>query len=271
MRTLFLAAALLGFTSAGGSVNANASVPLPVLAQASGVSSLAPVLKQTMPSVVSIAIRERANAARSSSPVKNARVQRVTDTGAADRLFRPSGSGVVIDPAAGIILTNAHVIEGAEEITAAFADGREVPATRIGSDPGTDIAVIKVSAPGLAAIPLGNSDQLEVGDFVLALGNPFQIGQTVTSGIVSGLHRNNVGIEQHEDFIQTDAAIYPGHSGGPLINLRGELIGINTAFIGAGNTNSGMGFAIPINLARSIAEQIVKYGEVRRGRSGTVF
>jgi S1-C subfamily serine protease len=270
MRTLFLAAALLGFMSAGGSVNANASVPLPVLAQASGVSSLAPVLKQTMPGVVSIAIRERATA-RSSSPVKNARMQRVTDTGAADRPFRPSGSGVVIDPDAGIILTNAHVIEGAEEITAAFADGREVPATRIGSDPGTDIAVIKVSAPALAAIPLGNSDQLEVGDFVLALGNPFQIGQTVTSGIVSGLHRRNVGIEQHEDFIQTDAAIYPGHSGGPLINLRGELIGINTAFIGAVNTNSGMGFAIPINLARSIAEQIVKYGEVRRGRSGTVF
>jgi S1-C subfamily serine protease len=198
-------------------------------------------------------------------------VQRVTDTGAADRPFRPSGSGVVIDPDAGIILTNAHVIEGAEEITVAFADGREAPAVRIGSDPGTDIAVIKVSAPGLAAIPLGNSDQLEVGDFVLALGNPFQIGQTVTSGIVSGLHRNNVGIERHEDFIQTDAAIYPGHSGGPLINLRGELVGINTAFIGAANTNSGMGFAIPINLARSIAEQIVKYGDVQRGRSGTLF
>lgn len=270
MRAPFIAAAL-GFAIAGGSVNANASVPLPLIAQTSGVSSLAPVLRQIAPAVVSIAIREGANAARTSSAGKSARAQRASNATPADRPFRSSGSGVVIDSENGLILTNAHVIEGAEEITVAFADGREAAATRIGSDPGSDIAVIKVLVQPLTAIPIGGSDRLEVGDFVLAIGNPFQIGQTVTSGIVSALHRNNVGIEQYEDFIQTDAAIYPGHSGGPLINLRGELIGINTAFVGAGNTHSGMGFAIPINMARAIAAQIVKYGEVRRTKGGVMF
>jgi S1-C subfamily serine protease len=271
MRTIFLAAAL-SLAVAGGSVNANASVPLPVIEQASGISSLAPVLKQTMPAVVGIATREGANA-KNASPGKSPRVQRTASTPAAERQpLRPAGSGVVIDPEAGLILTNAHVIEGADEITVAFNDGRELSARRIGADAATDVAVIQVERqPALPAIPLGNSDGLEVGDFVLAIGNPFLIGRTVTSGIVSALHRNNVGIEQYEDFIQTDAAIYPGHSGGPLINLRGELIGINTAFVGAANTNSGMGFAIPINLARSVVAQIVKYGEVRRTRNGLAF
>jgi S1-C subfamily serine protease len=271
MRAIFLATAL-GLAVAGGSVNA--SVPLPVIEQASGVSSLAPTLKQTMPAVVSIAIRDGVNA-KNSSQGKTQRVQQATSTPPAERQLRPSGSGVVIDPDEGFILTNAHVIEGADEITVAFNDGAELPAQRIGSDAGTDIAVIKVQAqghqPALTGIPFGNSDRLEVGDFVLAIGNPFLIGQTATSGIVSALHRNNLGIEQYEDFIQTDAAIYPGHSGGPLINLRGELVGINTAFVGAVNTNSGMGFAIPINMARSIAAQIVKYGEVRRTKTRVVF
>jgi S1-C subfamily serine protease len=274
MRTLFLATTVLGLTITGAGVNAAASVPLPVIAQASGVSSLASVLKQVTPAVVSVAIRDGVNTPRSSSPGKSARAPRVANTSAADRPFRPSGSGVLIDSDEGIILTNAHIIEGAEEIIVAFADGREAPAKRIGSDAGTDIAVIKVPAEGpaaLQAIPMGDSDRLEVGDFVLAIGNPFLIGQTVTSGIVSALHRNNVGIEQYEDFIQTDAAIYPGHSGGALINLRGELIGISTAFAGAGNTHTGMGFAIPINMARSIAAQIVKYGDVRRGKNGVMF
>jgi S1-C subfamily serine protease len=273
MRAIFLATAL-AFAVAGGSVNANASVPLPVIEQASGVASLAPVLKRAMPAVVSVAIREGANNAKNASG-KSPRVQRTASTPPTERQLRPAGSGVVVDADEGFILTNAHVIEGADEITVAFNDGRELPARRIGADAATDIAVIKVQVdegqPALSAIRFGNSDGLEVGDFVLALGNPFLIGRTVTSGIVSALHRNNVGIEQYEDFIQTDAAIYPGHSGGPLINLRGELIGINTAFVGAANTNSGMGFAIPVNLARSIAAQIVKYGEVRRTRTGVMF
>jgi serine protease DegQ len=273
MRAIFSATAL-GLAIAGGNVNANASVPLPIIEQASGVSSLAPLLRQTMPAVVSIAIKEGATSAKNSPPGKGQRAQKASAL-PAERSMRPSGSGVVIDPHQGLILTNSHVIEGAEEINVAFSDGRELPAQRVGADASTDIAVLKVQVDAvrgtLPAIPFGNSDRLEVGDFVLAIGNPFLIGQTVTSGIVSGLHRNNVGIEQYEDFIQTDAAIYPGHSGGPLINLRGELVGINTAFVGAVNTNSGMGFAIPVNMARSIAAQIVKYGDVRRTRDAVSF
>jgi serine protease Do/serine protease DegQ len=170
----------------------------------------------------------------------------------------------VIDANQGLILTNYHVIDRADEITVTLADGRELQAKRVGADPDTDLALIKVQAKNLTAIPIGTSAQLEVGDFVLAIGNSFHIGQTVTSGIISGLHRNDVGIEPYEDFIQTDAAIYPGNSGGALVNLRGELIGINTAFIGTSSGNPGMGFAIPINMARLIADQILEYGEVRR-------
>jgi serine protease Do/serine protease DegQ len=178
---------------------------------------------------------------------------------------------VVIDADQGLILTNYHVIDRADEITVTLADGRELQAKRVGVDPDTDVALIKVQAKDLMAIPIGTSAQLEVGDFVLAIGNSFQIGQTVSSGIISGLHRNNVGIGLYEDFIQTDAAIYPGNSGGALINLRGELIGINTAFVGTSSGNPGMGFAIPVNMARLIADQILEYGEVRRGRLGITF
>ena len=261
-----------GLAVATGGVNANASVPLPIIEQTSGVSSLAPLLKQITPAVVSIAIKGGANAAANSSPAKGQKAQRAVGTRdvAADSQMRPRGSGVLIDPGEGIILTNAHVIAGADEITVSFADGRELPARRVGSDVRTDVAVIRVEAQTLPAMAIGNSDRLEVGDFVLAIGNPFQIGQTVTSGIVSALHRNKLGIEQYEDFIQTDAAIYPGNSGGALVNLRGELIGINTAFLGAG-TNPGMGFAIPINMGRTIADQIIRYGEVHRGKPGIMF
>jgi len=268
-----LGALTLGLAIVGGNIAADASVPLPVLEQSSGARSLAPLLKQITPAVVSIAVKGRGTASMNSSPSKGQRTPRSASTRdiAADRQIRASGSGVVIDAREGFILTNSHVIDGADEIAVTFADGRELQAKRVGSDSSTDVAVIKVQAQELSAIQIGNSDQLEVGDFVLAIGNPFQIGQTVTSGIISGLHRNNVGIAQYEDFIQTDAAIYPGNSGGPLINLHGELIGINTAFIGASNTNAGMGFAIPINVARSIVDQILKYGDVRHGRPGIMF
>ena len=253
---LLLQIVTLGLAVTAGGINANASVPLPILERTNGGSSLAPLLKQITPAVVSIAIKGGAKSATNSSLSKGQRVQRASGRidGPADRQMRATGSGVVIDPGEGIILTNAHVIDGADEITVVFSDGRELPARRVGSDAGTDVAVIRVDAQLLPAIPIGNSDQLEVGDFVLAIGNPFQIGQTVTSGIVSGLHRSKLGFGQYEDFIQTDAAIYPGNSGGALVNLRGELVGINTAFLSAGNTNPGMGFAIPINIARSIAD-----------------
>jgi serine protease DegQ len=268
-----LGALTLGLAIVGGNIAAHASVPLPVLEQSSGARSLAPLLKQITPAVVSIAIKGRGTGSMNSSPSKGQRTPRSASTRdiPADRQIRASGSGVVIDAREGFILTNSHVIDGADEIAVTFVDGRELQAKRVGSDSSTDVAVIKVQPQELSAIQIGNSDQLEVGDFVLAIGNPFQIGQTVTSGIISGLHRNNVGIAQYEDFIQTDAAIYPGNSGGPLINLHGELIGINTAVIGASNTNAGMGFAIPINVARSIVDQILKYGDVRHGRLGIMF
>jgi S1-C subfamily serine protease len=177
----------------------------------------------------------------------------------------------VIDAQEGLIFTNSHVIDHEHEIIVTLPDGRELPVKRVGSDRGTDVAVSKVQAQNLTALPIGDSDELEVGDFVVAIGNPYQIGQTVTSGIISGLHWENVGIEKYEDFIQTDAAIYSGNSGGALVNLDGELIGISTAFIGATSTNPGMGFAIPTNMVRFIADQLLKYGEVRRGRLGITF
>jgi S1-C subfamily serine protease len=181
---------------------------------------------------------------------------------------RSLGSGVVFDAQQGLIVTNNHVIDRALEITVTLADGRDLRAKRVGGDPDTDVAVIRVQPDNLTAMPFGDSNQLEVGDFVLAIGNPFQIGQTVTSGIVGGLHRSNVGIERYEEFIQTDAAIYPGNSGGALIDLQGNLVGINTAFISAGNSKSNIGFAIPINMARNVVDQILEYGEVRRGNFG---
>jgi serine protease DegQ len=272
MKRLF-GALMLGVAIVSASMDADASVPLPLVAQASGVPSLAALLKQITPAVVSIGVKTQSIPARNSSSNKGQRPLRSSsprDVPATGQM-RASGSGVLINPREGFVITNSHVIDGADEIVVTFADGRELQAERIGSDSSTDVAVIKVQAQELPAVPIGNSDQLEVGDFVLAIGNPFQIGQTVTSGIISGLHRSNVGIEQYEDFIQTDAAIYPGNSGGALVNLRGELIGINTAYIGAGNTNPGMGFAIPINIVRSIADQILKYGDVARSKPGIVF
>ncbi len=244
-----------GFAAARDSVPsrpAQASVPLPVVAQI-GVPTLAPVLKKITPAVISIAIKGRV--------VENGK----------KRDIRSAGSGVIFDANQGLVITNNHVIAHADEITVTLADGRNVPATRVGGDADTDIAVIKIAPDHLTAITFADSDQLEVGDFVLAIGNPLQLGQTVTSGIVSGLRRNNVGIEQFEDFIQTDAAIYPGNSGGALVNLNGDLVGINTAFVGSSNTNPGVGFAIPINMARSVADQILEYGEISRGSLGIVI
>ena len=261
-----LATTALGFAlTVGGIFAATASVPLPVIQQASGMPTLAPVLKKITPAVVSIAIKGRAPDATAPRKARDAK------PAAVDQQVRAAGSGVVLDAGQGLILTNNHVIDRADEITVQLADGRELPAKLVGGDPDTDIALIKIAAENLTAIAIGNSDEVEVGDFVLAIGNPFLIGQTVTSGIVSGLHRTNVGIEQYEDFIQTDAAIYPGNSGGALVNLRGDLIGINTAFIGASNSNPGMGFAIPVNMARIIADHIMETGDVRRGKLGITF
>ncbi len=262
-----LGATALGLALAtGGTLAAHASVPLPVIEQASGMPTLAPVLKKITPAVVSIAVKGHAPEAQQ----RKGRDARHVEP-AADHQVRAAGSGVVIDARQGLIITNHHVIERADEITVTLSDGREVQAKLIGGDPDTDVAVIKIPAENLTAIAIGDSDRIEVGDFVLAIGNPFLIGQTVTSGIVSGLHRTNVGREEYENFIQTDAAIYPGNSGGALVNLHGDLIGINTAFIGSTNANPGMGFAIPVNMARVVADRILETGDVRRGKLGITF
>jgi len=266
MNQTFGATALGLALATGGFNTANASVPLPVVQQASGMPTLAPILKRITPAVVGISTKSRASEGNTQQ-----RKARDAKAAAVDQQARAAGSGVVIDTRQGLVITNNHVVDRAEEITVQLADGRELAAKLVGGDPDTDVAVIRVPSENLTAIPIGNSDQVEVGDFVLAIGNPFLIGQTVTSGIVSGLNRTNLGIEPFEDFIQTDAAIYPGNSGGALVNLRGDLIGINTAFVGASHSNPGMGFAIPINMARVVADRIVETGDLRRGKLGITF
>ena len=182
------------------------------------------------------------------------------------------GSGVIIDAEAGHIVTNFHVIDGADEISVTLHDGQQLEATIVGSDSEADVAILKVSHEGLVSVPFADSSALRVGDFAVAIGNPFGLGQTVTSGIVSALGRTGLGIEGYEDFIQTDASINPGNSGGALVNLRGELIGINTAILASGGTgNVGIGFAIPINMVRELTNQIIEFGEVRRGMLGVIM
>jgi Do/DeqQ family serine protease len=178
------------------------------------------------------------------------------------------GSGVIVDAHKGYVLTNNHVVEQADQISVTLRDGRQFNARLLGTDQESDIAVIQIPAENLTALPLADSEALQVGDFVVAIGNPFGLGQTVTSGIVSALGRTDLGIEGYEDFIQTDASINPGNSGGALVNLRGELVGINTAILAPGGGNVGIGFAIPVNMANSVMQQLIAHGEVKRGQLG---
>ena len=224
------------------------------------VPSLAPMLEKIVPAVVNIATQSK----RTKNPHFNHPAYRYPG----GRRSKSLGSGVIIDAKKGLILTNSHVIAKASKITVILHDKRTFTAKVIGRDKGSDVAVIQIDAKNLTQIPIGNSDKLRVGDFVVAIGNPFGLGHSVTSGIVSALHRSGLSIVKYENLIQTDASINPGNSGGPLVNLNGELIGVNTAIISKTGRNSGIGFAIPANMARKLMVQLVNHGEVRRGLLG---
>jgi Do/DeqQ family serine protease len=230
--------------------------------------SVAPILQKATPGVVNIATKkvEVVN----DPMLRDPRMREMFDIPerAMRRETQSAGSGVIIDAAQGYVLTNDHVVKGASSIEVTTKDNRRFKAQLIGRDQPTDIALLRIKGDNLSAIPLGDSDSLEVGDFVLAIGNPFGLGQTVTSGIVSALGRTGLGIEGYEDFIQTDAAINPGNSGGALITFDGRLVGINTAILSRTGGNVGIGFAIPINMARLVMNQLAANGEIRRGRIG---
>jgi Do/DeqQ family serine protease len=235
--------------------------------------TLAPMIKKVSPAVVNIATRGTVHERGAQNPLLDDPFFRrffdiPPDTGPRDRPFQSAGSGVIFDAKTGYIVTNAHVVENANEITVTLQDGRDLKAEVVGSDEPSDVAVLKVKPEGLSQIPLGDSAKSEVGDFVVAIGNPFGLQHTVTSGIISGLSRSGINPDGYEDFIQTDASINPGNSGGALVNLRGELIGINTAILSRSGGNIGIGFAIPVNMAKSVMEQLIKYGSVKRGQLG---
>ncbi|ELR66359.1 Outer membrane stress sensor protease DegQ, serine protease [Photobacterium marinum] len=265
---LVLSAVALGISSVMAPAPATAALPLTVNNQQ--LPSLAPMLEQVTPAVVSIAV-EGKQVSRQHLPetfrfffgpdFPTEQLQ--------ERPFRGLGSGVIIDADKGYIVTNHHVIKGADTIRVQLHDGREISAELIGSDEMSDIALLKLEkAKDLTAIKLSDSDNLRVGDFAVAIGNPFGLGQTVTSGIISALGRSGLNIENFENFIQTDAAINSGNSGGALVNLNGELVGINTAILGPNGGNVGIGFAIPVNMVKNLTEQILEYGQVKRGVLG---
>jgi len=248
-------------TPVGGSVPTSgvASTPMP---------SLAPMLKKVLPAVVSVHTKQ---VVRVNTPFGDDPIFRRIFGIPAERIAQSLGSGVIVDARRGLVLTNNHVIEDADEVEVTLADGRTLKAQFVGSDPDTDIALMRIPAQSLTAIPLADSDRLQIGDFVVAIGNPFGVGQTVTSGIVSAVGRNNLPGAGYQNFIQTDASINPGNSGGALVNLNGELVGINTASFnprGSMAGNIGLGFAIPSNLAHRVMNQLLELGTVRRGTLG---
>ena len=235
-----------------------------------GLPTLAPLLAEVTPAVVNISVESHQTT--DLNPLFN------------DPFFRrffdmqpfpqqpqqqmSAGSGVIFDADEGYVLTNHHVVENGDRIVVTLKDRRQFDAELVGSDPGTDIALLKIEAEGLSALDVADSDRLQVGDYVLAIGNPFGLGQTVTSGIVSALGRSGLNIEGYEDFIQTDASINPGNSGGALVTLDGRLVGINTAIIAPSGGNVGIGFAVPANIADAVVDQLIEFGEVQRGQLG---
>lgn len=263
---------LVALTVLGTVAGREAKAQYPALDPKRGVMTMAPLLERTTPAVVNVSVVSRVPVAE--NPLF------------ADPFFRrffdlpeqplqreaiSAGSGVIVDAEHGYVLTNHHVVQNADRITLTLKDQREFDAQLVGSDPATDIALLRIPPGKLTELPFGDSDQLEVGDLVVAIGNPFGLGQTVTSGIISALGRGGITNEKYEDFIQTDAPINPGNSGGALINSKGELIGINTAILAPGGGNVGIGFAVPSNMARAVMDQLLRFGHVRRGRIGVVI
>ena len=264
---LMLNGIALGMGICLSSLPVQAALPLAIDSQQ--MPSLAPILETVTPAVVNISVSgKKVTRQAIPEPFRFFFGPNMPDEQLQEQPFQALGSGVIIDAAKGYVITNFHVIQEADEIKVTLKDGREFTATKIGEDQQSDIALLQIKADKLTAINFADTDKLRVGDFTIAIGNPFGLGQTVTSGIVSALGRSGLNIENLENFIQTDAAINSGNSGGALINLKGELIGINTAILGPNGGNIGIGFAIPANMVRDLADQIIQYGEVRRGMLG---
>ena len=245
------------------------AIGLPSFTESQPLPSLAPMLERSMPAVVNISTSTNIEVAQHplmqdpffrhffNVPNQSRRQQK-----------NSLGSGVIIDSDKGYVLTNNHVIDKADKIVVTLNDGRQLKAEVVGKDPEADVAIIRIPEDNLTELPIADSSKLRVGDFVVAIGNPFGLGQTVTSGIVSALGRSGLGIEGYEDFIQTDASINPGNSGGALVNLKGEFVGMNTAILAPSGGNVGIGFAIPANMVMTIKDSLLKHGEVRRGLLG---
>jgi Do/DeqQ family serine protease len=270
-----LAAGLAGPAAFAASATPPGS-PLPPASppDAAPMPSLAPMVKRVSPAVVNIAtrgtIKEKPGQRNPllDDPFFRRFFDVPPDAKPRERQFQSAGSGVIVDARNGYIITNYHVIENANEITVTLLDNRSFSAKVLGSDEGADIALLQAKQPNLVSMALGDSSRLEVGDYVVAIGNPFGLQHTVTAGIVSALGRTGINPEGYEDFIQTDASINPGNSGGALVNLRGELVGINSAILSGSGGNIGIGFAIPVNMAKGVMDQLIKYGQVKRGVLG---
>jgi Do/DeqQ family serine protease len=259
----------------GGTASSQTQAALPAQVGETPMPTLAPMIKKVSPSVVSIATRGTVKDAGAGNPLLEDPFFRrffgdQFPQGPSEREFQAAGSGVVVDEKNGYIITNAHVVENASEITVSTEDGHNYTAKVVGSDPGTDVAVLKLNEnTKLPAIALGDSSKAEVGDFVVAIGNPFGLEHTVTSGIISAMGRApGFTQEGYEDFIQTDASINPGNSGGALVNLKGELVGINSAILSRSGGNIGIGFAVPVNMVKGVMGELIQYGEVKRGVLG---
>ncbi|MFN3945079.1 MAG: trypsin-like peptidase domain-containing protein [Allosphingosinicella sp.] len=242
----------------------------PIAVRPPDQATLAPLVERAGPAVVNIAVVQ-ASPAEQNPLLRDPWYRRFF--GVPEGALRPrlsAGSGVIVDARRGLVITNHHVVQEARAIEVMLTDRRRFQAQLLGSDPATDIAVLRIPSDNLSELPLGDSDQLDVGDYVVAIGNPFGLGQTVTAGIVSALGRG-LSAEGYENYVQTDAPINPGNSGGPLIGLNGEIVGINSALFGPGGANVGIGFAVPSNIARYVMEQVLRHGEVRRGRIGVAL